>query len=430
MRRRVVVTGFGMITPVGLSAESTWKSLCEGKSGVDYITIFDASRFPTKIAGEVKNFSMSAFGEDEAKWQFTGRNVRFAVAAAKEAFKHSGVAAAANFDPDRAGIYLGAGEGGPDFYNFVSLIAKASEDDHSKPSEAKFIADGLKTLHVYRELEQEPGMSSAHVAAMFNLRGPNFNCLTACAASSQAIGEAVEIIRRGDADVMASGGAHSMIHPLGVSGFVKLTALSTNNDPPQKASRPFDAQRDGFIIGEGAGVVILEELEHAQARGAAIHGEVLGYGSTADAFRVTDSHPDGRGAVACLRQALDDAGVGPDAVDYINAHGTSTDVNDRVETLAVKHVFGDRAYKTPMSSTKSMSGHLIAAAGVMEAIVCLLAIRDGVAPPTINYENPDPECDLDYVPNVARRMRIDRAVSNSFGFGGQNVSLVLGRYSA
>jgi 3-oxoacyl-[acyl-carrier-protein] synthase II len=254
------------------------------------------------------------------------------------------------------------------------------------------------------------------------------NCLTACAASSQAVGEAVELIRRGDADIMLSGGTHSMIHPFGVTGFNLLTALSTRNDAPTKASRPFDNDRDGFVLGEGSAMMVLEELEHAKARRAEIYGEVLGYGSTADAYRITDTHPEGRGASACLRMAFADCGLGPSDVNYINAHGTSTDVNDKVETLAIKTVFGEQAYKTPVSSTKSMLGHLIAAAGATELIICLLAIRDGVLPPTINYETPDPNCDLDYIPNTAREARCDVALSNSFGFGGQNISLIVGRY--
>jgi len=237
------------------------------------------------------------------------------------------------------------------------------------------------------------------------------------------------MIRRGDADVMLSGGTHSMIHPFGVTGFNLLTALSTQNDEPAKASRPFDKNRDGFVLGEGAGMLVLEELDHARTRGAEIYGEIIGYGSTADAFRITDTHPEGRGAASCLRMALADAGLNPDDVHYINAHGTSTDVNDRVETLAIKKVFGEQAYRTPVSSTKSMMGHLIAAAGATELIVCLLAIRDNVLPPTINYETPDPDCDLDYVPNTAREARCDVAVSNSFGFGGQNITLVVSRFA-
>jgi 3-oxoacyl-[acyl-carrier-protein] synthase II len=294
---------------------------------------------------------------------------------------------------------------------------------------AKFTKEGLATLHPLAEVEQEPNMPAGHLAGLFNAQGPNLNCLTACAASSQAIGEATEIVRRGEADVMLSGGTHSMIHPFGVTGFNLLTALSTRNDEPTRASRPFDNERDGFVLGEGAAMVVLEELEHAKRRGARIHGELIGYGSTADAYRITDTHPEGRGASSCIRLALTDAGLGIHDIDYINAHGTSTSVNDRVETLAIKTVFGDHAYKIPVSSTKSMMGHLIAAAGATELIVCLLAIRDRMLPPTINYENPDPDCDLDYVPNKARAAKCDRALSNSFGFGGQNISLIVGRYN-
>jgi 3-oxoacyl-[acyl-carrier-protein] synthase II len=293
---------------------------------------------------------------------------------------------------------------------------------------AKFTKAGLETLHPVVELEQEPNMPAGHLASMFDAQGPNANCLTACAASSQAIGEAVEMIRRGDADVMLSGGTHSMIHPFGVTGFNLLTALSTRNDEPTKASRPFDRDRDGFVLGEGAAMVILEELDRAKARGAKIYGEVLGYGSTADAFRITDTHPEGRGAASCIRMALEDAGLALDQVHYINAHGTSTSVNDKVETLAIKTVFGDQAYKIPVSSTKSMMGHLIAAAGATELIICIKAIEKGILPPTINYDTPDPDCDLDYVPNQAREARCDVALSNSFGFGGQNIALIVGRY--
>ncbi|HVJ79581.1 MAG TPA: beta-ketoacyl-ACP synthase II [Planctomycetia bacterium] len=428
MRRRVVVTGIGIISPLGRGAEATWEAMKEGRSGVDFISLFDAAEFPTKIAGEVRNYSVAQIGEDEAKWKYSGRNIKFALAAAKEAVKDSGVWER-GYEPDRTGVYLGAGEGGQDFFNFVEAIAQAYDESERNVDPAQFFRGGVEKLHGKKELEQEPGMSASHLGELLDARGPNFNCLTACAASSQAIGEAVEIIRRGDADVMVSGGAHSMITPFGVTGFNKLTALSTRNDAPTRASRPFDRDRDGFVLGEGSGMVVLEELERAKKRGAKIYGEVTGYGSTADAFRVTDAHPDGRGAIACLRLALADARMNPDDIHYINAHGTSTDVNDRVETVAVKEVFGPLAYKIPMSSIKSMSGHLIAAAGAVEAITCLLAIRDSVAPPTINYENPDPDCDLDYVPNVARKMPIAHAVSNSFGFGGQNISLVLSRFA-
>jgi 3-oxoacyl-[acyl-carrier-protein] synthase II len=261
------------------------------------------------------------------------------------------------------------------------------------------------------------------------LQGPNYNCLTACAAGSQALGEAAELLRHGDADVMLSGGSHSMIHPLGMTGFNRLTALSTNNAEPTKASKPFDQRRDGFVLGEGAAMLVLEELEHAKRRQATIYAELTGYGSTGDAFAVTDSHPEGRGALACIKGAMRDSGLSPADIGYINAHGTSTQVNDRVETLAIKQAYGDQAYKIPVSSSKSMLGHLIAAAGAIEAIICIMALRRAELPPTINYEVPDPECDLDYIPNVARERRVRHVLSNSFGFGGQNVSLVLSQFT-
>jgi 3-oxoacyl-[acyl-carrier-protein] synthase II len=266
------------------------------------------------------------------------------------------------------------------------------------------------------------------LADYFDLQGPNYNCLTACAASSQAVGEATELIRHGDADLMLSGGAHTMIHPFGVTGFNLLTALSTYNEDPKKASRPFDLRRDGFVLGEGAGMLVLEELEHAKKRRAPIYAEMTGYGSTADAFRLTDSHSEGRGAIACIQGALADSGLPAKEIGYINAHGTSTQVNDKVETLAIKKVFGDGAYLVPISSNKSMLGHLIAAAGAVELIISIMAIRQGVLPPTINYEVPDPECDLDYIPNEAREKRVRHVLSNSFGFGGQNVSLIVSRF--
>ena len=285
-------------------------------------------------------------------------------------------------------------------------------------------------MDVVREHEQEPNMPLCHVARLTGACGPAFNCLTACAASCQAIGEATEMLRRGDADVMIAGGAHSMIHPLGVTGFNRLTALSEMNDDPPRASRPFDAQRKGFVLGEGAGMLILETLEHAQQRGATILAEVIGYGSTADAYRITDQHPEGVGAVSAMRHAIADAGIDAADVDYINAHGTGTKENDSTETMAIKRVFGERARQIPVSSIKSMMGHLIAAAGAVELITCVLAIRDNVLPPTTNLENPDPECDLDYVPNAARPARVDVALSNNFGFGGQNDTIIVRRFVA
>ncbi|MCA9078738.1 MAG: beta-ketoacyl-ACP synthase II [Planctomycetaceae bacterium] len=421
MRRRVVVTGIGCITPLGNSVEETWSSLREGKVGIGKITHFDASDFPTTFAAEVKDFDLSNYVDDPKAFEFAGRNIRFAIGAAKQAVVDSGLLDA-DFDPATFGVYLGAGEGQQDFQLFMQLIAQSNRDGEFD-FEA-FTRAGLEMLNPKVEIEQEPNMPAGHLASLFNAQGPNLNCLTACAASSQAIGEATEIIRQGDADIMLSGGAHSMIHPFGVTGFNLLTALSTRNESPQTSSRPFDKDRDGFVLGEGAGMLILEDLEHAQKRGARIYGEVAGYGSTADAYRITDIHPEGRGAVRCIQRALSDAGLNTDEIDYINAHGTSTLVNDKVETMAIKQSLGDDAKATPVSSTKSMMGHLIAAAGSVEAITCLLTMRDNVIPCTMNYETPDPDCDLDYVPNEARELEVNRTLSNSFGFGGQNVTLV------
>lgn len=423
-RRRVVVTGIGLINPMGHDAQTVWQGLQQSQSGVGFTTLFDASGFPTKISAEVKGWDIAMSGEDPAVWKNRGRHTKFAAGAAKQAIADSGILSAIS-DPVRFGIYLGSGEGNQDFLAFTRMMMSALED--GAYDVAKFIARGLEILNPEAELEQEPNMPAAHLAGMFNAQGPNYNCLTACAASSQAVGEAVEIIRRGDADAMLAGGTHSMIHPFGVTGFNLLTALSTNNEHPQKASRPFDRLRDGFVLGEGSGMVVLEELEHARRRGAQIYGEVVGYGTTADAYRITDIPPDGHGAIAAMRMAIADAKLNPSDIGYVNAHGTSTTVNDKVETHACKEVFGAAAMQVPVSSTKSMMGHLIAAAGVTEMIVCLLAMRDSVLPPTINYENPDPLCDLDYVPNFARQANIPYALNNSFGFGGQNVSLCLAR---
>jgi 3-oxoacyl-[acyl-carrier-protein] synthase II len=427
MRRRVVITGVGAINPMGHSVEEVWQGLKESKSGVGPTTVFDATGFPTRFSAEVKNWDVSKAGLNPDEWRERGRHTRFAVGAAKQAVDSSGILDS-GIDRTRLGVYLGSGEGNQDFTSFSAMMTAGLEGDGFNIS--RFIHKGLSILKPSVELEQEPNMPASYVAALVQAYGPNSNCLTACAASSQAVGEACEIIRRGDADAMIAGGAHSMIHPLGVTGFNLLTALSTRNDEPTKASRPFDRLRDGFVLGEGGAMVILEELEHAQRRGAQIYGELLGYGTTADAYRITDIHPQGRGAIACMRMALADAQLSPQDVHYVNAHGTSTQVNDRVETFSCKEVFGEFAPQVPISSTKSMMGHLIAAAGVTELIVCLMAIRDNVLPPTINYENPDPDCDLDYVPNEAREARCDVALNNSFGFGGQNITLVVGRYQS
>lgn len=427
MKRRVVVTGLGCVTPLGAEVETVWRRLLAGESAVDYITRFDASSFPTQIAAEVKNWDLSHAGEDPARWANQGLHTQFAIGAGKQAVRDSGMMDSA-FDPLRFGVYTGSGEGQQDFARFARMMVagvKAGKAEGVDFKTLEFIRNGLLDFNQEAELEQEPNMPAAHLAAMFNAQGPNSNCLTACAASVQAVGEATEIIRRGECDIMLSGGTHSMIHPMGVMGFNLLTALSTNNEHPQAASRPFDRLRDGFVLGEGSVMCVLEEYEHAKARGARIYGEVAGYGSTADAFRITDTHPDGRGAISCIEMALADAGANREEVDYINAHGTSTTVNDKVETLAIKQVFGERAYQIPVSSTKSMIGHMIAAAGASEMMYCLLAMRDGVVPPTINYENPDPLCDLDYVPNVCREVKCDCCLTNSFGFGGQNVSILV-----
>lgn len=425
MRRRVVVTGLGMINPLGTDVKTVWEALANGRSGVGDITIFDASKYPTRIAAEIRDWDISDCVDDPKLWEKRGRHTRFAAGAATQAIHDSGILDSLS-DRSRMGVYFGAGEGNQDFANFTRMVAAATQEGDFDVE--TFMRTGLDILDPELELQQEPSMPSAHVATMFDIRGPNLNCLTACAASSQAVGEATELIRRGNVDAMLAGGAHSMIHPFGLTGFSLLTALSKNNENATGASRPFDRLRDGFVLGEGSSVVILEELEHAKARGATIYGEVLGYGCTADAYRITDIHPEGRGAIGCMTGALKDAGLDASAVGYVNAHGTSTTVNDKVETVACKAVFGERASKVPVSSTKSMMGHLIAAAGVTEMIVCLKAIENNLIPPTINLENPDPLCDLDYVPGVAREAKVDVALNNSFGFGGQNVTLAVGRF--
>jgi 3-oxoacyl-[acyl-carrier-protein] synthase II len=427
MRTRVVITGMGVITPLGHSVEELFKSQIEGRSGAGRITSFNARRFPTNFAAQVKNFDLKAFVADCGRWQHSGVNSRFSAAATQLALQDAGLLGLRGVDPTRCGVYLGCGEGIQDFEGLVALIAANYNVEKRVVNAASFTADALKRLHAGPESEQEMHTTAGHLAAHFSLEGPNYSCLTACAASSQALGEATEMIRRGDADIMVSGGAHSMIHPIGVTGFNLLTALSTNGADPTKASRPFDLRRDGFVLGEGSGILVLEELEHARRRGARLYAEMTGYGSTGDAYRATDSHPEGRGAIAAIAGALADARLNPGDIGYINAHGTSTKVNDLVETLAIKRVFGQSAYQVPISSSKSMLGHLIAAAGAVELIISVMALRRGILPPTINYENPDPECDLDYIPNVAREKRVRHVLSNSFGFGGQNVSLVVSR---
>ncbi|HMF15410.1 MAG TPA: beta-ketoacyl-[acyl-carrier-protein] synthase family protein [Gemmataceae bacterium] len=429
MRKRVVITGMGAITPLGNSVDALYRAQLAGKSGVGPIEHFNASQFPTKFAAQVRNFNLADHVREPGRWKAAGANSRFAAAAAHHTLEDAGLLHDAKVDRNRFGVYIGAGEGIHDFHNFFSLVARNYDPQRRRVNTAGFAAGGLKDFHPPEEFEQELHTTTGHLGAYFDLRGPNYTCLTACAASSQAIGEAAWQIRHGDADLVLAGGSHSMIHPLGVTGFNRLTALSTRNDAPQKASRPFDRDRDGFVLGEGAAMLILEELEHARKRGAKIYAELTGYGTTGDAFAVTDSHETGRGAIACIEGALRDSGMSPSAIGYINAHGTSTQVNDRVETLAIKKVFGDGAYQIPISSSKSMIGHLIAAAGAVELIVSIMALRNGVLPPTINYETPDSDCDLDYIPNVAREKKVRHVLSNSFGFGGQNISLIVSEFN-
>ncbi len=426
-RRRVVITGMGCVTPLGLNVRELWDGCVSARCAVDTTTRFDAGTWPTRISAEVRGLDRKAVVAKFPELEHAEVNSQFALVAADEAWRDSGMKPA-DCDPERTGVYLGAGEGVPDFGHFVVGVAESYHDGVLNKPEV--LSNCTRLLHPIGELEQECSAPAAHIAHRFNAQGLNCDCLTACAASSQGLGEALEIIRCGDADVMIAGGAHSMLHPMGLTGFCLLTALSTRNDDPKGASRPFDNQRNGFLLGEGAGILILEELEHARRRGARIRAELIGYGSSCDAFRLTDSHDEGRGAIQCMSYALRDAQIAPAEVDYINAHGTSTKVNDRIETLAVKKVFGDHARKLPMSSTKSMTGHLIAAAGAVEMILCVKAIETGIVPPTINQTDPDPECDLDYVPNKARRHPVRTAMSNSFGFGGQNISLIARRFSS
>lgn len=432
---RVVITGIGWITPMGQNIETVWKRLLAGESGIAHTSLFDASTFPTSISAEVKQFNLTDHVKTAPEHEGAGRNTQFALAACEQAWAMARLDRA-KLDLDRVGMYLGSGEGSLDFDAFTTSCLASWKSDEGDLDMVKWAQIALEKMNAVRELEQEPNMALSHLALLTGARGPALNCLTACAASTQAIGEATEILRRGDADVMIGGGTHSMIHPFGVTGFNRLTALceleklkaTVGTDNPVRASRPFDNMRGGFVLGEGAGVVILETLDHATARGATILGEVVGYGSTADAFRITDQHPEGTGAVIAMREALADARLTPADIDYINAHGTGTRENDGNETHAIKQIFADLAKNVPVSSIKSMMGHLIAAAGAVEFITCVLAIRDNMLPPTTNLEHPDPECDLDYVPNKARSARVDVAMSNSFGFGGQNDTLIVRRF--
>lgn len=424
MRRRVVVTGAGCVTPLGAEIDGFWQQLIAGHSGIGLLTLFDATNYPVRIAAEVHDWDISDVGEDPMRWQHHPRQTTFAVASALKAVSSARLSQSSP-DPARFGIYLGCGETYQNFFQFAELINCALEGNNFHRN--KFTASAL---HVWRpeEAELELNMPASHLAAMLGAQGPNLNCVAACASSTQAVGESVEIIRRGNADVMLAGGAHSMIHPFGITGFQRLAALSTRNDHPAGAVRPFDRHRDGFVVGEGGAMVVLEELEHARGRGAEIWAEIGGFGSAQDAYRITDSHPEGRGAASSMRLALSDACLNPEDIDYINAHGTGTVMNDKIETLAIKRVFGTQAYQIPISSTKSMLGHFTTAGGAVELVISMMAVRSGIIPPTINYETPDPDCDLDYVPNTAREVPCRHVLSNSFGFGGQNAAIIISRY--
>ena len=427
---KIVITGMGWVTPLGHDLDTVWAALLRGDSGAAATTRFDAGTFPTTFSAEVKDFEPLGHVRHPGLHAGIGLNTGYALGAAAQAWKQAGLDEHPGLDPDRLGIYLGAGEGTLDFDPYVKANLAGWDAEKRGIDGAAWAATATAVMDATRELEQEPNMALSHLALEFDARGPAYNCLTACAASTQAIGEAAAVLKRGDADVMLTGGTHTMIHPLGVTGFNRLTALSNRNDSPETASRPFDATRDGFVMGEGAGIIVLETEAHAKARGATILAEVAGYGSTADAYRITDIHPEGRGGAAAMRQALSSAGVSPADIGWIAAHGTSTKENDSIETRAIKKVFADGddvSAVPPVSSIKSMMGHLIAAAGVVQAIACVLAIRDGRIPPTANLTEPAPGLDLDYVPGVARDAEVNACLSNSFGFGGQNDTLVIRR---
>ncbi len=409
MERRVVVTGIGAITPLGLTAETTWQGMREGRSGIGPITLFDTTDFTTRIAGEVRGFDPTQYMEAR-EVRHTDRFVQFAIGAAAQAVTDSGLDFGQE-DGTRAGVLIGSGIGGTNVWESQHQVLMERGPGRVSP----FFIPMLIT-----------DMASGRVAMMYGLKGPNMSIVTACATSAHSIGEATEIIARGAADVMVAGGSEAAVTPLSVAGFCAARALSRRNDEPERASRPFDKDRDGFVMGEGAGIVVLEEYAHAKARGARLYGEILGYGASCDAYHITQPSPDGSGQALGMQAALRRAGLAPEAIDYINAHGTATPPGDPAETASLKLVFGEHARQVMVSSTKSTTGHLLGAAGAVELIACLLSMRDQVVPPTINLETPDPECDLDYVPNVARPSTVKVTLSNSFGFGGHNATLIAG----
>jgi 3-oxoacyl-[acyl-carrier-protein] synthase II len=411
LNRRVVVTGIGLICGAGNTKEEVWSDLLAGRSRVEAITRFDVSSFPVRIASEVRSFDPLKFIEKKEVKKMD-LFIHYAIAASQEAMDDSGLPITQD-NATRVGSYIGSGIGG------FGVIEREHE---------KYLKGGPGKISPFFIPAAIVNLAAGQVSIRFGARGPNSATCTACSTGAHAVGDSFKIIQRGDADAMICGGAEAAITPMGVGGFAAMRALSTRNEEPERASRPFDADRDGFVIGEGAGILILEELEHALARGAKIYAEMIGYGMSADAFHITQPSEDGDGAVRVMINAINDAGIEPHEVDYINAHGTSTHYNDKLETMAIKRVFGDSAYSIPVSSTKSMMGHLLGAAGGVEAGVIAMALHDQVVPPTANYEKPDPDCDLDYVPNNARRTRIKYALSNSFGFGGTNAALLMKQY--
>jgi 3-oxoacyl-[acyl-carrier-protein] synthase II len=412
MNVRVVVTGLGMITPLGIGVAPTWQGLLAGKSGIRPITSFDTTGFETTIAGEIKDFTPETYMSPKLIKRMD-RFVQVAVATAVLAMEDGKLEITPDLQP-HVGSIVGCGLGG------LATIEKYHKI---------LLEKGPKRISPFFIPMLIPNMAPGMVAMHFGAQGPNTSTVTACASGAHAVGDAFKTIQRGAAKAMITGGVESVITPLGVAGFNSLKALSTRNDQPEKASRPFDLNRDGFVMAEGGGIMIIEELEFARARGAKIYAEVAGYGLSGDAYHMTAPSPDGTGAVLCMQQALADAGLHPDSVDHINAHGTSTPLNDVSETMAIKKVFGERAYQIPVSATKSMTGHLLGGAGAVEAVISILSLINNVAPPTINYETPDPKCDLDYVPNQARQVPIDVVMSNSFGFGGTNAVLVFKKIS-
>lgn len=411
MRRRVVVTGMGLVVPIGIGVETAWKNICEGKSGIGRLTRFDPEGFDTRISGEVKGFNPELYIEKKEVKKMD-LFIQYALAAAKEAVEDSGLSITPEND-DRIGVIVGTGLGGlPTIEKYHQILMERGPGRISPFFIPMLIAN----------------LASGQIAIQYGAKGPNTCVVTACATGGHCIGDAFRVIVYGDADAVIAGGTEANITPLTVGGFNAMKALSTRNDEPEKACRPFEKNRNGFVIAEGAGILILEELEFAQKRNAKIYAELIGYGYTGDAYHITAPSPDGDGAIRCMRMAIKDAGLKPEDIDYINAHGTSTQLNDLTETIAIKKVFGDHAKRIPISATKSMTGHLLGAAGSTEAIFTILAFRDGILPPTINYEEPDPECDLDYVPNVARRQHLNTGMSNAFGFGGTNATLIFKKF--